>query len=287
MGVILASIFLGGCDSSPGERKIEGMPSTLERLRKEGIVHLGYANEAPYAFYDNQKERLTGEAPEIARVVLEHMGIEKIEGVLTEFGSLIPGLNARRFNIIAAGMYITPKRCREITFSNPTYGIGEAFMVKTGNPLKLHSYKDVASNPLARLGVVAGAIELKYALSTNVPHERIFVLPDAPSAVAGIRAGRVDAYAGTSLTIQDLLQKAGDSNLERAMPFKDPVMDGKSVTGFGAFGFHKEDTELVNAFNEQLQAFIGSEEHLKLVEAFGFTKENLPGDQTAEDLCKP
>ena len=35
------------------------------------------------------------------------MGINQVEGVLTEFGSLIPGLQARRFDIIAAGMYVT------------------------------------------------------------------------------------------------------------------------------------------------------------------------------------
>ncbi|MCH5710081.1 transporter substrate-binding domain-containing protein, partial [Salmonella enterica] len=90
-------------------------------------------------------------------------------GVLTEFGSLIPGLQAKRFDIIAAGMYVTPERCGQVAFSNPTYGVGQAFLVKQGNPKNLHSYEDVVKNPDAKLGVVVGAIEAEYASKVKVP----------------------------------------------------------------------------------------------------------------------
>ena len=82
------------------------------------------------------------------------MGVKQIEGVLTEFGSLIPGPKSKEIRYIAAGMYITPERAREIRFSNPTYRIGEAFIVKKGNPLSLHSYSDVAKSPNAKIGVL-------------------------------------------------------------------------------------------------------------------------------------
>ncbi|MEW7983752.1 MAG: ectoine/hydroxyectoine ABC transporter substrate-binding protein EhuB [gamma proteobacterium symbiont of Phacoides pectinatus] len=267
------------------ERTGQQDEETLQRIQREGIVRIGYANEAPYAYVDEKTGRLTGEAPEIARVVLKQMGVERVEGVLTEFGSLIPGLKAKRFDIIAAGMYVLPKRCREIAFTNPTYKIGEAFLVEAENPLGLHSYEEVAAHSKARLGVVAGAVELAYARATGVPDERIAVLPDAPSAVAAVQAGRIDAYAGTALTIQDMLSKARDSGLERASPFTDPVIEGKAVIGYGAFGIRKDDKTLLDAFNSQLNAFIGSEQHRDLVSSFGFTEAELPGEITAQFLC--
>jgi polar amino acid transport system substrate-binding protein len=46
--------------------------------------------------------------------------------VLTEWGSLIPGLNAGRFDIITAGMYITPKRCKNVAFTDPMGVFAEA-----------------------------------------------------------------------------------------------------------------------------------------------------------------
>jgi polar amino acid transport system substrate-binding protein len=277
---VVLGISAAGCGRSASDAA-----STLERIRESGRVRIGYANEAPYAYRDSASGRLTGEAPEIARVLLADLGVTEVEGVLTEFGSLIPGLKAGRFDLIAAGMYIKPERCREIAFSDPTYAIGEAFAVRQGNPKGLHSYEDVAAHPDATLGVVAGAVERGYARAIGIPDERIKIFPDAPSALAGVRAGRVDAYGGTSLTVRDLLSKDGSGRLERADPFTDPVIDGESIRGYGAFGFRQEDQALRAAFNERLDAFIGSPEHLALVDPFGFTERELPGDVTAEELC--
>ena len=258
---------------------------TLERIRERGVVRVGYANEAPFAYHDSSADRLTGEAPEIARVVFSLLGVPRIEGVLTEFGSLIPGLQAGRFDVIAAGMYITPARCLEVAFSNPTYGIGEAFLVREGNPLALHSYADVVKHPTARLGVVSGAIQLRYARALDIDDSRLVIVPDPPSALAAVEAGRIDAYAGTALTVQDLLGRASNSSTERADPFTDPVIDGQTVRGYGAFALRYEDVALTELLNEQLGGFVGSRQHLELVAPFGFTVAELPGEATASALC--
>jgi polar amino acid transport system substrate-binding protein len=282
-----AVMTLSGCSGQDdGQTTGSAAPATLEQARESGRIRVGYANEAPYAYMDGQTQRLTGEAPEIARVILERLGVREIEGVLTEFGSLIPGLQAKRFDIIAAGMYVLPARCKEVLFSNPTYGIGQAFLVKSGNPLGLRSYADVAANPAATVGVVAGAVERDYARKTGIPDERVTVFPNPSGALAGVAVGRVDAYAGTSLTIQTIVQKANDPRVERATPFRDPVIDGKSVRGYGAFAFRKSDQALADAFNAELASFIGSPEHLQLVAPFGFTRLEMPGEVTTEALCR-
>jgi polar amino acid transport system substrate-binding protein len=280
------ALFSGCSQQDDAQPRQSAGPTTLEKAREAGRIRVGYANEAPYAYMDSQSGRLTGEAPEIARVILARLGINEIEGVLTEFGSLIPGLQANRFDIIAAGMYVLPARCKEVAFSNPTYGIGQAFLVKSGNPKNLHSYADIAANSEAVFGVVAGAVERDYARKTGIPDERVTVFPNPPGALAGVAAGRVDAYAGTSLTIQTIVQKANDPRVERATPFEDPVIDGQSVRGFGAFAFRKSDQALVDAFNAELAKFIGTPEHLELVRPLGFTAMELPGAVTAEMLCR-
>jgi polar amino acid transport system substrate-binding protein len=276
------ALLLAGCSRSDES----GAKGTLARMQAAGTARIGYANEAPFAYLDVQTGQLTGEAPEIARVILKRMDIPKVEGVLTEFGALIPGLQAKRFDLIAAGMYILPRRCEQIAFSNPTYGIGEAFIVRAGNPKDLHSFADVARDPGVTLGVVAGAVERSYAKKTGIPDDRVKVFPDAPSALAGVESGRVDAYAGTSLTMRDLLSKAGKADVALAAPFTDPVINGKSVRGYGAFGLRKADHKLLARFNAELADFIGTPEHLQLVSPFGFTREDLPGNVTAAELCK-
>lgn len=283
LAVILLLVWLW-----PRSGELDGVPGmgsdTLERIRAAGVVRVGFANEAPYAYVDTSTGRLTGEAPELARLVFRQLGVAEIEGVLTEFGSLIPALKAGRFDVIAAGMYITPQRCREIRFSNPTYAVGEAFMVQAGNPLGLHSYADLRDTPGATLGVVSGAIQLQYARAVGIPNERIVIFPGAPAAVDGVAAGRASAYAATALTVNDLLQRTS-APLERAMPLEDLVLDGNVVKGYGAFGFRKSDEALWEAFNAILSTTVGTPMHEKLVEPFGFTRDMLPGNVTAASLC--
>lgn len=280
LAAIALVVLAAGCSQGSPQSEAD----TLERARARGTLRVGFANEAPYAYLDPATGELTGEAPALARAILPQLGIDEIEGVLTEFGSLIPGLKAGRFDVIAAGMYILPARCREIAFSNPTYSVGEAFIVSKGNPLGLHGYADVAKGK-ARLGVVAGAVQLQYALAGGVPRDRIVVFPDAPSALEGVAAQRVDAYAATALTVNDLLQRSGNAQLERAEPFTDPVIEGRTVRGYGAFGFRKGDQALRRAFNDALAALIGTPRHRELVRPFGFSDEEQPGSATAESLC--
>jgi polar amino acid transport system substrate-binding protein len=203
-----------------------------------------------------------------------------VDGVLTEFGSLIPGLLAGRFDIIAAGMFITPKRCAQIAFSEPSYGIGQAMLVPEGNPKGIADYSSFAENDELKLAVMAGAVEAGYAQEAGVGLGQLVTLPDQASLVAAVQSGRADAAALTALSIAEMARKA--DGVESTKPFGEVA--GKSVTGHGAFGFRKEDTDLLEAFNAELAKFIGTPEHIALVEPFGFGADYLPNATTAE-LC--
>ncbi|MCP4539409.1 MAG: ectoine/hydroxyectoine ABC transporter substrate-binding protein EhuB [Chloroflexi bacterium] len=240
------------------------------------------ANDVPYAYVDADG-KLTGEAPKVARVVLANMGIDEIEGVYTEFGSLISGLKAGHFDMIAAGMFITPERCQEIAFSEPTYQVGQGFLVQAGNPQNLHSYEDVVNDPDVVLAVMAGAVEGNYARAVGIPESQIVTVPDPPTGLIAVKLGQADAMALTSLAVDKLAKTDQDRLVEQAQPFTNPVIDGKAILGYGAFGFRLEDGDLVQEFNRYLTSFIGTQEHMELVRPFGFTE--FPGDDTADKLC--
>ena len=253
--------------------------TTLEQAKEQGFIRVGFANEAPYG-YATPDGKLTGESPEVVRAVLAKMGIAQVDGVLTEFGSLIPGLQAGRFDIIAAGMFVNPKRCEQIQFSEPTYGIGQAFLVAEGNPKGIVDYGSIGETPDMKLAVMSGAVEAGYARDSGVAEDQLLILPDQSSLVAAVKAGRADAAALTALSIADMASK--NEGVESTKPFGEVA--GKSVVGHGAVGFRKEDTDLYEAFNAALKEFIGSEEHLALVTPIGFGADYLPTKTTAE-LC--
>lgn len=257
--------------------------TTLERAQREGYVTVGFANEAPYA-YATPDGTITGEAVEIARVILQNLGIDEMNGQVTEFGSMIAGLNANRFDIITAGMFINEERAQQVAFANPEYSIGAALGVEAGNPHELHSYEDIINNPDITVAVMVGAAELSYMQELGVPDSQILTVPDQPSAISALQAGRAQAVTMTGPALQAALDSADDANLERVENFEQPIIDGESVRGYGAAAFRQEDDDFREAFNEELEKLKESGQLLEILEEFGFTEDELPGDVTVEDL---
>lgn len=253
--------------------------TTLEKIQEQGFIRVGFANEAPYAFATNSGQ-LTGESPSVFSHVMAQLGVDQVDGVLTEWGALIPGLKAGRFDAIVASMYITPTRCKEILFANPTYGIGEAFLVKSGNPDGVNNYEDALRDGRT-IAFVAGTAEIEHAQMAGLERKQRLIVPDFASAIAAVKANRASAAALTSLTAADFASK--DSSLERAEPFTF-THEGVAYKGEGSFGFRLEDETLRDAVNEQLDQFLGTPAHLAMVEPFGFDASNMP-EKTAEQHC--
>lgn len=253
--------------------------TTLERIQKQGYIRVGFANEAPYAFA-TPEGKLSGESPTVFRYVMKQLGVNEVDGVLTEWGALIPGLKAGRFDAIVASMYITPKRCEQVLFANPTYGIGEAFIVQKGNPDGINTYADAVSKKL-KIAFVAGTAEIEHGRLAGMKRAQEVTVPNFAAAVATVKAGRASAAAFTSLTAKDLAAK--DDAVERAAPFTFEHK-GKKYKGEGSFGFRLADTSLRDAVNAELAKFLGTPEHLKMVSTFGFDASNLP-EKTAAQHC--
>jgi len=255
---------------------------TLERAQDSGSVTIGLANEVPYAYRD-EAGNLTGEAVEVARAVFAELGIPEIEGVIVEFGSLIPGLQAGRFDVVTAGMYITPARCEQVAFANPEYSIGEGIVVPEGNPMEIDAYADIAADPDIRVGTGAGWVEYDYLVASGVSEDQIVTFPDAPTGMGGLNADRIDVFAGTSLTMRNIAERT--NGVEFVEDFQDPIIDGGPVRSYGAAAFRPADSDFRDAFNEVLADLKESGRLAEIIGEFGFGATELPGDMTAAQLC--
>jgi ABC-type amino acid transport substrate-binding protein len=163
----------------------------------------------PYAYAD-EKGVLTGADAVIARMVVQKMGIKEMDGVLTEFASLIPGLKASRFDIVLA-MFVNPQRCAQVAFSEPIYRVGQGIIVRSGNPKKIRNYGDLIKQKDVKIAVMAGAVQTNILKKLGVPESRIVSFPDGPSAIAAVSAGRADVFTISDLPARRLLAAAGSS----------------------------------------------------------------------------
>ena len=281
-GLVVAPGLLGACQRT-GSGGGGGAGGALAKAKSQGYITVGFAGEAPYAFQEGGK--LTGEDPAVHREIWKAVGVNELRGVQVDFGQLIPGLNANRFDVVAAGMFILPERCRQAAFSEPVYCAPNAFLVPKGNPKNISDFNSVKQAGI-KVGVLPGAVEGLYAQKSGVSNSNIVQLASQRDGLAALTSGRVGAFALTSISLRNMLKDNPDANLDLTEPFT-PVIDGKEQHGCGGAVFRKADNDLREAFNTELAKLKQSGQLLKLIQPFGFGPETIPPDNlTTEQLCK-
>jgi polar amino acid transport system substrate-binding protein len=282
IGMHLAAIVIGATLAYPA-----AAASTLERVKEQGYLRMGFANETPFS-YATPEGALAGVDVDILNNILKKMGINEIDGGLTTFGSLIPGLQAGRFDLVSSAIYIRPDRCAQVSFVEPLYILGDTIIVPAGNPKKIHSYKDVAANPDLKIGYPTGGTGIMgNAEAMGVKPEQMIGFPDGPSGFEAVKAGRIDGYATTSMVGQTQLNTLNDPALARADPFEQPVVDGKIMFGIASFAVRKDDADLLAELNKHLLEMRGKPEYMEILAKYGMTEADLPSpEMTTAKICQ-
>jgi len=252
--------------------------TTLERIQKQGSVRIGFANEVPWAYPGEGNKPLSFVNAHVLGV-LKKMGINKVEPVVTEWGGLIPGLKANRFDIITGGMYILGSRCENVNFSDPMGVFGDAFIVAKGNPKGIQTYEDI-KNKGAVLVTGAGFNIVEVAKKEGIAESNIMQVPGPTEILAAVKAGRADAGGVTYFTALNLAKESGG-----AVAVTDPSKLPEWTLNFVGIGFRKSDTALLEAFNKAQAGHLGSSEMLADLAQYGYTKAQLPGGVTTEYAC--
>lgn len=260
-----------------------GDASTLERLQEEGSITVAIADERPYSWVGDDGEP-TGATIAMHKEIFAGMGIDEVDVVEVDWNSLIPGLKAGRYDAVSAGMSILPERCAEAAFSDPEIMYTTALMVPEGNPDGLSDLDSVLENGDVTLAVLKGGIEAGYADKLGISNT--VSVDNAQSGMDLVANGRADAFAMTAISLNWMADNNPDAGVETTDAFVQ-VIDGVEQIGAGSTVFRQGDTELLEAYNEQLATITGDvDAYMDLVGEFGFTEENLPpADLTTEQLC--
>ncbi|MEV4702422.1 transporter substrate-binding domain-containing protein [Actinoplanes sp. NPDC049316] len=266
---LTATTLATGC-SGPGS---SAQSDRLARLRRAGVARLAVAGEEPFGFVDGNGD-LTGAMPQIARVVLDAIGIPRVEPLVMNFDSLIDTVRSGTADIVAAGMSITAQRCRQAAFARPDFVLRQALAVRSGNPLQLSDYRSVAARPEARLGVLAGAVEARYAAAAGVPAERIVAFRRADDLTTALITGDITAFGLTSLSARRLVGTAAPGALE-ATPAFAPVVDGEPRLERGAMAFDPGDRSLIEAYTSAAERLRASGDVARILRAWGFQDDEI------------
>ncbi|MDZ4136371.1 MAG: ectoine/hydroxyectoine ABC transporter substrate-binding protein EhuB, partial [Paracoccaceae bacterium] len=157
--------------------------ATLDEIRASGTIRIAVANEIPYGYVDPNGQAL-GAGPDVAKAIVAKLGIANIEWVTTGFSSLIPGLKADRFDMVAAEMAILPERCNAVLFSEPNTSYGEGLLVAAGNPKGITSYGDFAEKPGLKVAIMAGADQLEMMQELGVDDTHMVMISANADAIS-------------------------------------------------------------------------------------------------------
>lgn len=288
VALVLAACGNGnGGDSDNGEAEGNGDDGRVAELQEEGTVNVGFSNEPPYAYENTDTGELEGVNIEIATAVFEEMGIEEVNGHLTDWGELIPGVQAGQYDVITAGMAILPDRCENAIFSEPEMQYGEGLVVAAGNPMDIHSYADIADNPDVTLALMEGTTQFDFVDQEGVSSDQIMSVADIPGQLSAVQSGNADVTAATGPTLREAYESLDSDDVELVEDFEQPDIDG--IPSFGAAAFNMEDEELRDAYNEALATLKedGTIDEI-LDNDDGFTADEnrvADGEVTTEQLC--
>lgn len=282
--IVGAAVVGGSALLSACSKTSSGSGDTLSAAKKNGTIKIGIAGEQPYGYTDPKTNQVTGEAPEVARAIFRKLGVNKVQATQVDFNQLIPGLNAGNYDMVCAGMDITPPRCKQAQFSIPDYTALVAFLVPKGNPRNVLNFDDVKSKNV-KIAVESGAVEASYATSAGVSSGLITPFETPDEMLQAVTSGRAYAAVLTDISLNTLVKQNGGAPVEVTKGFE-PVINGKKQGETGGFVFRKNDTDLVNQFNDQLKQMHSNGEWLKVVAPFGFSQANIPApDVTTQSLC--
>ncbi|TFD58180.1 ectoine/hydroxyectoine ABC transporter substrate-binding protein EhuB [Cryobacterium sp. Hh38] len=278
VGVIAAGLLLAGSLSACSATSTGDVAevSTLQNGKDLGYLRVGIANEPPYTEV-NADGSVHGGEPDVLREVLKTMGIGEIQGVITPYDAMIPGLNANRWDVVAAGLFMKQSRCAAVAYSEPVIVSTESYGTPVGNPKNITTIADALDNPDFKIAVLSGGFEEGILKTAELPESQVVLVKDSRSGMEAVTANRADAFLLPTLSLKSLVEQ--DPSIE----VTDPIDDAPR-TGSGA-AFRKGDTELLAEYNKQLAIFKDTQAYTDIMVKWGFDPEAAKG-VTAAELCK-
>jgi len=249
-----------------------------DRIDAGEPIRIGFSN-VPIWGYPDESGAAKGFVNEIALGILKEMGHDNVETTVTDWGGLIPGLNANRYDVITGGLYILNSRCQNIAFSEPIAQTGDAFIVPAGNPKNIQTFKDIL-NSGAVMVTASGYNTIESARKEGLDDDQIMQVPGPSEILAAVRAGRADAGGLTYFEANHFADTNEDIDVT------DPAALPEWTLNYVGIGFRDEDADFMAKFNEALASDVGTEAMLASVAEYGYVAGNLPGDVTAEWVCE-
>jgi arginine/ornithine transport system substrate-binding protein len=209
----------------------------------------------------------TGFDVDVASALCEQIK-RKCEFVEQVWDSMIPGLNAKKYDVIISSMSITDERMKEVDFTDKYYNTPSRVVLK-----KTVKFTDAASIKGKKIGVLKGSTQEKYAMGDLKPAGVVVNSYEAQDQVyLDIKSGRLDGTVADYMEVTGgFLSKPEGANYTLVGPdLKEP-----KYFGYGAgIALRKGEDKLKGELNEAIKAIRANGSYKTMADKY-FAKYNI------------
>lgn len=250
IAIVLSALMLCTCLTACGSKA-----ATLDSVKKAGKLTVATSPDFP-PFESLEDGKVVGIEVEIMELICKDLGVE-MEIKQMDFDSVLPGVQAGKYNVGMSGISVTPDRQKNVKFTKPYCLAAQAIVVLEGSEIQAKA--DLAGK---KVSVQSGTTAEDFCTTNGYTVSSFKANADAQTALI---EGKVAAWVIDDLTAADMVKKYNESNPEKKLVILDEAMTTEPY----AFAFHMESSDLVDEINKSLDKLLADGTIEKLFEKYG------------------
>ena len=248
LALVMALGLLSGCGSSNSDSNPPSGDDASDAAAKTKLVVATSPDFPPFESLEGSE--VVGIEVDILKKVAEKMGME-LDLQQMDFDSVIPGVQAGKFDLGMSGITVTDKRKENVDFSSVYFMAAQAIVVTADSGII--GKADLEGK---KVSIQTGTTAEEYCMGNGY---EVLAFTANNDAAAALTAGKVDAWVVDNEVALAMAPELGLTVLDEAMT-SEPY----------AFAFQK-GSELVAPFNEALDALLADGTVEQIFQQYGVT----------------
>lgn len=244
IALVLAALMLCACLTACGSSKEEPTKAaTLDSVKQSGKLTIATSPDFPPFEELNADDSVTGIEIDIMNLICEKLGVQ-LEIKQMDFDSVLPGVQAAKYDVGVSGISVTPAREKNVKFTAPYCLAAQAIVVLEGSAVTCKA--DLTGK---KISVQSGTTAESFCLENNYDVSAFKANTDAQTAMV---SGKVAAWVIDDLTAAEMVAAYNATNPAAKLVILDEAMTTEPY----AFAFNLESADLVEEISKILDELV-------------------------------
>ncbi|MFD1327078.1 ABC transporter substrate-binding protein [Mycoplana ramosa] len=210
-------------------------------------LKIGTEGAYPPFNYQDSAGKLGGFDVDIGLALCAKMKVE-CEVVAQDWDGIIPGLQAKKYDMIIASMFITDERKKQVSFTDPYYLAAMTHAAPKGANITDFTNEGMKGKTI---GAQSGTTQANY-VTAMYPDADIKLYPTQDEVNLDMANGRLDVQVGDMIPLLDWVTKNEDGKACCEL-IGEPITDKKFVGDGVGIAVRQEDNALRERLNQALK----------------------------------